>query len=127
MSDIFEPVVLTWKGQDYTIAAERCMRLIHTVEMALKQESKLQIFELAINPPVTCLAYSYAAALRFAGAEVRDEEVLQAIGAMFHDDPTVFHAAQGLLARCIAMILPPEPVAQGDPGAVEQAKKTTGG
>jgi len=74
-ADIFEDVTLTWDGVDYVIPANKCLRLAYKVEMALRQDSGLNAFELLHNPPMTSLAFAYGAALRFAGVVVTDEAV----------------------------------------------------
>lgn len=130
MADIFEPVTLTWEGQDYTVLATRCMRLAYVVEMALRQDSRLSIFELLENPPLTALAMAYAAALRFAGAvQVRDEQVYLVLARGVTGPAEEAARIRDTLDGVLGMLLPPEVLRGPSPagGADEAAKKTTGG
>ena len=94
---IFEPVTLTWKGKEYTIEADRVMRLI------AKLEEHVTLAELfSGRPPQAKLSMAYAEALRYAGASVTAEDVY---GALFQSDEGAEYAAitQGVLM----MMIPP--------------------
>lgn len=66
---IFEPVVLEWRGEEYTVPADKVMGLIGAVE----QHVTLQ--RLLGNPGHSEVATGYWAALRYAGCRAGREEV----------------------------------------------------
>jgi hypothetical protein len=75
MTNIFEQVELTWRGDPYVIPPKRVLAAIEQVERVIT------LGELA-NPtqlPLARLARAYATLLRFAGCSVRDDEVYAAL------------------------------------------------
>lgn len=93
---IFDPVVLEWRDNEYTVAAEKVMGLIGAVE----QHVTLQ--RLLGNPGHSEVATGYWAALRYAGCRVDREEVY---GALFADAGTRYIQIGQQLAL---MMIPPE-------------------
>lgn len=78
----FDDVTLTWRGQDYTVPANRQMALIAKIEDALSGESGEQAISVLFRrqgPPHTRLAAAFGAALRHAGAKVSDAEIYLSI------------------------------------------------
>lgn len=78
----FEPVTLSWQGKDYTVPAERQMGLIARIEDALSGpggEQALNVLFRREGPPYSRLASAFGAALRYAGAQVSDEDVYLSI------------------------------------------------
>lgn len=74
----FEPVTLSWKGESFTVPADKQMMLIAEIEEALagpKGEAPLAVLFRKTGVPPTRLANALAAALRYAGAKVTPEEV----------------------------------------------------
>lgn len=67
---LFESVTLTWKNEEYEVDPENVMKLIAIVEEHISFK-KLY----SGDPPMSGIAAAYAAALRFAGAKVTQEEV----------------------------------------------------
>jgi len=67
---IFEDVSLTWEGKDYRVSRNKIMGLIAAIEERIPF-TKLH----SSNPPMSGIAQGYAAALRYAGARVSDEDV----------------------------------------------------
>ena len=67
---LFEPVTLTWKGQEYVVKPDQVMYLIAIVEdkITLRQLSSGDV-------PFSRTAQAFGAALRYAGAKVNDDEV----------------------------------------------------
>lgn len=111
----FEPVTLTWKGEDFTVPAKDQLELIMRIEDALIGEGRMN-GEQAITilfrkggPPHARLARAFSAALRFAGCKVTDEEVYLSI----QDDISRASAAEvtakttGMLMGVLAVISPP--------------------
>lgn len=74
----FEPVTLSWRGQEYTVPAEDQLMLIGKIEDALGGNA---INALLSNggPGYSRLARAYGSALRHAGASVSDNEVYMSI------------------------------------------------
>lgn len=125
MSNIFEEVTLKWRGAEYKVPPERCMRLAYIVEMGLRQDSNISVFELVSNPPVTALAMAYAAALRHAGAAVTDEDVYLDLVKSVTSDGDVALEIRDLISTIISMVLPPKAIRGEEP--TEAEKKITGG
>jgi len=78
----FEPVTLTWAGEDYSVPAARQMMLIAEIEDAISGRSgipALAILARGGGPSHSRLAGAYGAALRYAGAAVTDEAIYLAI------------------------------------------------
>lgn len=106
MSDIFKSIEITWNGGIHTIEPDRCMRLAYLVEMALKQDSGKTFFDLITNPPLTGLAYAYAAALRYAGVAVSDAEVFGEVRNVLRGDGAAFNAAVNLIDDVMNLVAP---------------------
>ncbi len=123
--NIFEPVTITWQGEDYVIPAEKGMRLAYTVEMALRQDSNLSVFELMQNPPLTTLAMAYGAALRFAGVPVSDEEVMQVLSQSILGDTDDAVIMRGFVTAVFSMLLPPAALRAAE--VSDDVKKTIAG
>lgn len=80
---MFEDVKLTWAGADYTVPAEKVMRLVGRVEAELTrdypEENAFQLLSRPSGPPLAALSAAYASALSFAGADVKPQEVYMAL------------------------------------------------
>ena len=79
---MFEPVTLQWKGEAFTVPADRQMVLIAKIEAALSGDSGRQPLGILMQidgPSYAELARAFGAALRHAGAEVSDSEVYLSI------------------------------------------------
>lgn len=78
MMDAFDGVTLRWGGKAYTVPADRQMGLILRVETALRGDdvgdAMYQLFRPG-GPNRGALASAYGAALRYAGADVTDDQV----------------------------------------------------
>lgn len=123
----FEPVTLSWQGDDFTVPAENQLMLIAMIEDALVGNSGEQAITMLARPngpSYARLAAAYGAALRYAGAEVRDEEIYLSIMEDFaahkSDAATKVRAAvMGLLA----IIAPPIALALNAPDEPVKKKK----
>lgn len=105
--DIFAPFTLNWKGTDYVVPADRCMKLAYVVEMALRQGRDMTVFEALKNPPLTVTAMAYGAALRHAGAVVSDGAVYKSLVESLSSGDETAIIKQALLTQIIEMLLPP--------------------
>lgn len=78
----FEPVTLSWSGEDYVVPAESQLMLIATLEDALAGSSGEQAVSMLLRkggPSFARLSAAYGAALRYAGASVTDDEIYLSI------------------------------------------------
>lgn len=98
---IFEPVVLTWDGQEYEIAPDRTMGAIARIEeiITLKEVGE---YAMKGDAPIAKLSMAYGAVLRYAGCKVKDEEIY---AGMFQgaSDTSVL----GCINALLAMMIPP--------------------
>ena len=124
----FDPVTLTWLGKDYTVPAKSQLMLIARIEDALGGPQGEQAVTVLFRPngaPHTRLAAAYGAALRYAGAQVTDEEVYLSI----HEDiaqkspQAVAMTMQTMLAGLLAIISPPTARVLSRAGEPDDAKK----
>lgn len=127
-TDIFAPIVLPWKGAEYSVSAEAQMRLAYVVEMALIGDSGRTFFEVITNPPMTSLAMAYGAGLRHAGVKVSDLEVLAEVRKVTKGDGTALDAALALIDQVLTATSPDGEIAgaAGGAGALDDAKKPAG-
>lgn len=73
---MFEPVVLRWQGKSITVAPERVLGAIATVEEFI---TIADLATLRNKPPIGRIAQAYTAVLRYAGVEVDGSKVYAAI------------------------------------------------
>ena len=108
----FEPVTLSWKGQDYTVPAKKQLELIARIEDALAGDTGEQAISVLFRPggpPHSRLARALGAALRYAGATVGDDEIYLTI----HEDianksrEQVAATMQMMTIAILAVISPP--------------------
>ena len=107
----FQPVTLTWKGARFTVASEDQLRLIAEIEDALRDASGAPAVAMLTRkggPSYGRLAPAYGAALRYAGADVSDDEVyLSIVERLGEGDPTVAIETQSAVLGLLAIIAPP--------------------
>lgn len=99
---IFKTVTLTWKGKTYEVAPDQVMRLIAQIE------DVITLTEL-LNPrgrPLAKISMAYGAALRYAGAQVRDDEIYES---MFTSGVSA-EASASAVSGLLSMMLPPSSV-----------------
>lgn len=126
----FDDVTLTWRGQDYTVPANRQMALIAKIEDALSGDTGQQALTILFRregPPYSRLASAFGAALRHAGARVTDDEVYLSIQAdlVSKSKAEKTAAIQNCILALLSIISPPA-VAQISGKSAEDApeKKT---
>ena len=102
MSGIFEEITLGWDGKQYKIPANRVMAAIGVVEkhVTLGELAKWQADPEKLR--LTQLTAAYGAIIRFAGANVTDEQVYGGIF-MAGGQAQVVSAIQAMLM----MMIPP--------------------
>lgn len=120
----FEPVTLTWKGEDYTIPADGQLALIAKIEDALSGASGEQAITVLARPggpSYARLSAAYGAALRHGGAQVSDDEIYLSIMTDFAEHKSDAAAkVQGAIIGLLAIIAPPVALALNAP---EPSKK----
>lgn len=111
---VFRDIILPWKGTDYTIPSKKVMGAIAAIEDVLTIK-ELYDASSGGNIKFTRIAGAFGAALRYAGAEVEDDEVYAAMFAGEESQAVVVTAITGLLT----MMIPPGAVqesATAEPG-----------
>lgn len=107
----FEPVTVAWKGETYTVEPDRMLMLIAQVEDALSGGSgkqAVQILTQSGGPNYSALSRAFGAALRYAGADVSDEEIYLSIMDDFADRKAdVAVKVQQAIMALLAIIAPP--------------------
>lgn len=101
---IFEPIKLTWKGAEFTIAPDRVLGCIAQIEEVLPigELARLSVGDLKLAK----LSRAFAVALRYAGAQVSDEEVYSGLFTDLGGD--MYVKARAYVFALQAMMLPPE-------------------
>lgn len=125
---VFEDVVIQWDGRDYTVPEDRVMRLIAKIEDVVTQH---ELYEYAQRGtmPMGKLSMAYGAALRYAGANVRDDTIYKRILSGEREGNLVIEALNNLLQ----MMAVPDDLdvqeekatsAKGTPGKSKAASKS---
>lgn len=70
----FDDIKLGWKGKQYTIPARKALGAIARIEQVITLKELTQYAQRE-TAPMAMLAQAYGSVLRYAGAEVEDEEV----------------------------------------------------
>lgn len=98
---IFEPVSLTWKGKEHTVEPDRVMMLIAKIEDIITL-SEIFAYQQKGAAPIGKIAMAYGVALRYAGCNVRDDEVYK--GLFDQEGGAAIPAA---LTALLGMMIPP--------------------
>lgn len=123
----FEDVTLGWKGETYTIPANRQMGLVARIEDALSGDTGRQAISILMQkegPPYSRLAAAFGAALRYAGANVTDEEIYVSIMEDFSKSQALVVAKlQAVIVALLMVIAPPLGRAVSAPVSGDSEKK----
>jgi len=112
MQSLFKPITLAWHGREYTIAPDAVLRCIAEVENVLTL-GDLANMQARGRLSLAKLAIAYGITLRYAGAEVSDEDVY---GGMFKDaGAELQRRAFGAILTLQALMVPPEQL-RAEPG-----------
>ena len=107
----FEPVTLSWKGQEYVVPAEGQLMLIARIEAALREATGKPAMQALLQrggPDYAALAMAFGSALRHAGAAVTDDEIYLSIQSDFAESRADTAAAvQGCIVALLSIISPP--------------------
>lgn len=105
---IFDEIKLTWNGREYKIAPDRVMKCIAMVEDVLTMV-QLHRYRERADLPLGKLAQAFGIVLRYAGAQVTDEEVYEGI---FKSEDTR-GTALGAVMTLQMMMIPPSALRGG--------------
>jgi len=107
----FEDVTLGWDGKEYVVPANKQLLLIATIEDVFAGASGRQALEVLCRgsgPSYSTLARAYGAALRYAGADVSDDEVyLTIMSGMANAKGETAILIQSAIVGLISIIAPP--------------------
>lgn len=112
MAEIFSEVKLSWDGKDYLVPPGETMRVIAIVENHMSL-GDIERYARANSVPLGKLSMAYGAALRFAGARVRDDEIY---AAMFREGEMSERIGKAIGDLLMLMIPPEARNAAGEPG-----------
>jgi hypothetical protein len=115
---IFEEITLTWAGAEYSIKPNEVMGAIARVEEVITL-SELAKFSQNGNVPFSRIAMAFASVLRYAGANVKDDEVYAGMFAGAKDN-----SAMQSIQTLLALMVPPSALG-AKPGKLQAAP--TGG
>jgi hypothetical protein len=114
---IFEDVLITWSGTEYKIESSRVMGAIARVEEVITLKELFE-FHQKNSAPLAKLSMAFAAVLNYAGANVTEEKVYEA---MFTGDNqmSVINSINTLLM----MMIPPSSLKAGNAEAAPTGGK----
>jgi hypothetical protein len=103
---VFDDIALGWAGKKYVIPARKVLGAIARIEEVMTLQELLRFVQDG-NFPMAKIARAYAYVLRYAGAEITDEEVYEGMfphgGATTNPQEVALMALQGLME----MMIPP--------------------
>lgn len=76
---MFEPLILTWKGNEYRVEPDRILMCIASVEDILTLAELSNYTSSRMTIPMAKLSMAFGRILRFAGANVTDQEVYKEV------------------------------------------------
>jgi hypothetical protein len=106
----FEPVTLSWKGEDFTVPADRVFGMIGQIEEIILSGESVPAVLLLLSNRVSQhrLSCAFGAALRYAGASVSDEEIYLSIqDSLANDDMDGAIALQRSVLAILSILSPP--------------------
>ena len=115
MTNAFDPINLRWKGKDYTIQANRVLMAIAAVEDVLPLH-RITVMASTGEINLARISMAYGAVLRFAGAEVADEDVMSGLIGSPGEAQTAALALQTLLMMMLPRDLRSGGSAKAPPG-----------
>lgn len=120
---IFDPITLTWEGEERTIPSGKVMRLLAKVEDIITLVELGRCLERQ-DLPMAKISMAYGVVLREAGFRVKDEEVYNG---MFKTDELRVRAIDALTTLQVMMVPPERLRAKDAPEKPEAAPKTATG
>lgn len=102
MAGVFTDIELEWDGRVYTIPPRKVMGAIARIEDIITL-GELQRYGERETLPISKLCMAFGAVLRYAGAQVKDDEIYEAIFAGQEEQQAITEAVVNLMQ----MMLPP--------------------
>lgn len=99
---VFQDIELEWEDRVYTIKSHRVMGAIYRIEDIITLQ-EFQKYAVKGTAPIGKLCGAYGAVLRYAGANVKDEDVYDLV---FKGDGAAEEVTAAIL-NLISMMLPP--------------------
>jgi hypothetical protein len=109
---IFQAVTLNWEGRDYVVPADRVFGAIGVVEDVVTFPELVQGLQLG-RPNMSKLARAYGALLRYAGANVTDEEIFAGMFVVSELQKNITTAINTLMV----LMTPPSAMLSGEPAS----------
>jgi hypothetical protein len=105
MAKVFQDIELEWGGRKYVIPSNKVMQVIARIEDVVTL-AELHKFGAKEAAPLAKIAMAFGSVLRFAGANVEDQDVYAGLftGDTREDQKRVI----GSITTLLAMMLPPE-------------------
>lgn len=108
----FDDVRLEWNGKEYVIPSDSVMGAICRIEDVITLIELIRFKSRGANPQGK-IAAAYGAVLRYAGANVKDEDVY--FGMFKGSGPEAIATTQRSIEMLLEMMLPPDSVFEGKP------------
>ena len=106
MSKIFEDIKIKWDGTEYTIPSKKVMMAIALIEEHVTFSELGEAVRKRGGFSLVKISAAYGSVLRFAGAEVSDEEVY---GELLSNEKMATNL-QSVLNGLLAMMIPPSAI-----------------
>lgn len=107
----FKDVTLSWGGESYTVPADRQLMLIAELEDSLRGQSGLPAVSVLLQrggPSFARLSAAFGTALRYAGAQVTDDEIYLSMQEDFaQESAEVADKVQTAVIGLLSIISPP--------------------
>lgn len=107
----FHDLKLSWGDEEFTVPADRQMGLVMNIEDALTKGTNQQAITLLMSeggPSYARLSAAFAAALRYAGADVSDDDVyLSIVNDLAENKGAALIKVQGAVLALLSIIAPP--------------------
>jgi len=116
----FDKVELKWKGQSFVIEPRNVLQLIARVEEVITVDELVK-YAARQTAPMAKLSMAYGAALRYAGAQVSDDDIFESIFSG-NNSQAVTTAITGLLSMMIPKNLKASQSAEGKPKRARKAR-----
>lgn len=119
---MFQDFSFEWNGRAHTIPADRIMGAIGAVEEHLTLHEIHAMMNTRGTVRMERISRAYGALLRYSGVEITDDEVYMSFFAAGATRDTLVSSLVGLQA----LMVPPEPVKDAEPGKAQGGSAETG-
>lgn len=120
---VFRDLELEWDGNTYLIKSSKIMGAISRIEEIITL-SELQMYAQRKTAPIAKLAMAFGSVLRYAGADVADEEIYaKAVTQSAGSDDGVMLAVMSVMQ----IMIPPDAKQTDSAGGIEKNSEATAG